>query len=152
MAPPPVADRPPGARQTGQKFYIKERSIMAAGRPTDYRPEFCERVIELGKEGYSKAMIAHDLDVTRNTLDNWAAVNPEFLSAIHDARDAALGWWELQGHKGIWSREFNANAYRLQVTNRFPDDWKDKQTTEHSNPDGSALALTVNFVSPKQEP
>jgi hypothetical protein len=118
---------------------------MAAGRPTDYRSEFCERVIELGKEGYSKAMIAHDLGVTRKTLDNWAETNPEFLHAIHDARDAALGWWELQGHKGIWSREFNANAYRLQVTNRFPDDWKDKQEVDNKH-SGSVAVTRVELI------
>ncbi len=111
------------------------------GRPTDYAPGFCERVVELGKEGYSKAMIAGELDVVRQTLDNWAAQHPEFLDAMTCAREFSLAWWEKQGLEGIWSRDFNAQAYRLQVMNRFPDDWRDRQQVELK---GSLANLDLN--------
>ena len=102
----------------------------SVGRPTDYDPSFCDRVVGLGEEGYSKAMMAAELGVVRQTLDNWASRHPEFLDAMTHAREFSLAWWELQGHKGIWSRDFNANAYRLQMLNRFPDDWRDRQEVE----------------------
>lgn len=102
------------------------------GRPTKYLPEYCERVIELGKQGYSKAEVAASFDVTRKTLDNWCAEYPDFLHAMTRAKELSLGWWEGQGRLGIWSKHFNANAYRLQVMNRFSDDWRDKQETQHS--------------------
>lgn len=104
---------------------IKE-SARSVGRPTDYDPSFCDRVVDLGREGYSKAMIAAELGVVRQTLDNWASRHPEFVDAITRAREFSLAWWERQGHKGIWSRDFNANAYRLQMLNRFPDDWRER--------------------------
>jgi transposase-like protein len=47
---------------------IEKRPV---GRPTKYKEEFCEQVIELGKQGYSKAMIAATLDIARETLDEW---------------------------------------------------------------------------------
>lgn len=105
---------------------------MPAGRPSAYDPAYCERVIELAKEGCGKAEIALELGVTRQTLDNWAAAHPEFLDAITCAREASAGWWEAQGRHGITNRDFNANAYRLQVMNRFPADWRDKQEHEHT--------------------
>lgn len=127
-----------------------EQGATPFGRPTAYRPEMCQVVVDLGRLGYSKAMIAAhpEIDVSRNTLDNWGEEYPDFLSAMLRARELALAWWESQGQLGVWGQGFNANAYRLQVTNRFPAEWKDKQTQEHQNPDGSALALTVNFVTP----
>jgi hypothetical protein len=57
------------------------------------------------------------------------------------ARELAQAWWEDQGQKGIWQKRFNANAYRLQVTNRFPQEWRDKQTLEHSCKDGAPIQV-----------
>ena len=44
---------------------------MPAGRPTDYRPELCEAVIELGKQGKSLVQMAAALDITKQTLLVW---------------------------------------------------------------------------------
>lgn len=97
------------------------------GRPTDYRAEYCERVIALGREGKSKAQIACALDVHRGTLDDWAGRHAEFAVAIARARDLSLAWWEEQLERGIWAgKEFNATAYAFAMKNRFPDDYRDK--------------------------
>ena len=115
---------------------------MPAGRPTKYDPAFCERVVELGKEGYSNASIAAELGVVRKTLYEWAAEYPDFSDAITRAREFSQGWWETQGRSGIWAgSQFNANAYRLQVMNRFPDDWRDKHDVNLS---GSVTSKNIN--------
>jgi len=98
-----------------------------AGRPTKYKKEFCALVIRLGKEGVSRAGWAAQLDIAIATLYNWEENQPEFLEATTRARDLSLAWWNEQGRKGIWSRDFNAPAYRLQVMNRFSKDWRDRQ-------------------------
>jgi acyl CoA:acetate/3-ketoacid CoA transferase len=51
---------------------MNDKNKHPGGRPTSYRTEYCEKVIELGKEGYGKAEIAAGLDVERKTLDNWS--------------------------------------------------------------------------------
>jgi hypothetical protein len=100
----------------------KPKSGSKGGRPTDYRPEHCRRVIEWGREGKSRAQIAAALDVARQTLHDWEKVHPAFLDAMTRAHDLALAWWENQGQDGIWAgKQFNANAYSLQMRNRFPD-------------------------------
>lgn len=100
------------------------------GRPTAYRPEFCERVVELAGDGRGRAEIAFEIGVDRLTLRTWESQHPEFLNAMSRAYDAALAWWEEQGRKGIWEhhkgKRLNANAYRLQMLNRFKADWRDK--------------------------
>ncbi len=117
--------RRPGTRRIRGSRRGREKRTRSVGRPTDYDPSFCDRVVDLGGKGYSKAMTAAELGVVRQTLDNWASQHPDFLDAMTRAREFALAWWERQGHKGIWSRDFNANAYRLQIVNRFPDDWRE---------------------------
>lgn len=125
---------------------------MSGGRPTDYRPEFCETVLALGKEGAGKAEIAAKIGVTRQTLDNWAAAHPEFLDAVTHARELSAGWWEEQGREGVWSREFNANAYSLQVRNRFPDDWRDKSENKTTIAADSTIAGLFTRIAERGKP
>lgn len=110
--------------------------MAKVGRPTKYTPEACDVVVELGRDGASRAEMAAELDIAIKTLHNWEDAHPEFLQATTRARDLAQAWWERQGRRGIWSREFNASAYRLQVMNRFPTDWRDKQDVNLHTPEG----------------
>lgn len=101
---------------------------MAGGRPTDYDPAFCDLVIDLGKTGASKAEMAAECGVTRQTLDNWAEAHPEFLDAVKEAVSWSQAWWEKQGRIATFGGTdgFNATAFIFNMKNRFPADWKDK--------------------------
>lgn len=55
---------------------------MPAGRPTEYRPEYVERAKEMCANGATDAELAHEFDVTVQTLYNWRNKYPEFLDAI----------------------------------------------------------------------
>lgn len=123
---------------------------MAGGRPTDYRPEHCERVVELGREGKSKAQIAAELDVCRNTLDNWAEAHPEFLRALTRARDLSQAWWEDQGQAGIHlGSGFNASLWAKSMSARFPDDYTERQKREVTGKDGGPVekVTTIKLVA-----
>ena len=90
------------------------------------------RIIEMGRIGCSKAEICADIDICFQTWQNWREAHPEFLETTTRAENLSQAWWESQGRQGIWSREFNAPAYSLQVRNRFPADWRDKHDVQHS--------------------
>jgi len=113
------------------------------GRPSKYDPAFCEKVVECGRQGMGRAEIASELDITRNTLAAWESEHPEFLSATTRASEHSAAWWARKGRLGIDDRNFNANAYSLQVRNRFPGEWRDKQQVEHSGVDGKPIELTA---------
>ncbi|MBI1620352.1 helix-turn-helix domain-containing protein [Aquamicrobium zhengzhouense] len=99
------------------------------GRPTRYRPEFCDTVVELGKIGKSKAQMAAHFDVSRQTIDNWAEVNPEFLEALNRAMVHCQAWWEDQGQLGLTLQGFNAAVWRKSVEARFRDDYTERRET-----------------------
>lgn len=97
------------------------------GRPPAYHPRHCARVQELGALGYSRAQIAADIGVARQTLGDWEDAHPDFGAAMERARDLELAWWEHAGQQGMFLTGFSTTAWGLQVRNRFPEAYRDKK-------------------------
>lgn len=114
---------------------------MAAGRPTDYKSEYCQKVIDFGKEGMSKAEMCLELDVARSTFDLWEKTHIEFSEAVSDAIEFSEGWWAKSGRKATFNSEgFNATSYIFNMKNRFRNNWNDKTEVDNKvtvtpNPD-----------------
>jgi hypothetical protein len=106
--------------------------VAEAGRPTSYKPEYCERVIELGKDGASVMEMACELDVVRDTLYEWAKVHPGFSDAFTRARQWSQAWWERAGKSGMMAPGFNAAVWSRSMAARFPADYTEKRQTEMS--------------------
>lgn len=117
----------------------KPEDKRKTGRPTDYRKEYCERLIEMGNLGYTKAMMARDLGVARMTLDNWASDHPEFLDAITRARDLALAFMEEKGLNGLDMAGFNSSLYAKLMSGMFPGDYSEHKKVEVTGKDGQPL-------------
>lgn len=118
---------------------------MAAGRPTLYDPAYCERVVELGMEGKSRAQIASALGVAKATIQNWEAAHPEFLAAMTHARDEAQAWWEGMGQAGLTMQGFNASLWAKNVSCRFREDYSEPKNVILSG-DAANPVRTVNRV------
>lgn len=109
------------------------------GRPSSYDPAFCEQAVALGREGKSKAYIASQIGVHRETLDQWAKAHPEFADAIAHARDLAQAWWEDAGQKGMAEKQFNERVWSRSMAARFPADWRETSRHEHTGADGGPI-------------
>ena len=115
--------------------------MAKVGRPSKYDPDaMLPRILEMAKDGCSKAEIAADIDISHQTWYDWQEKYQEFSETVTRAEELSQAWWEAQGRKGIWSRDFNSSAYSLQVRNRFPKDWSDKQERDVRFPDGIPAA------------
>jgi len=111
-------------------------------RPSEYDPSYCERVIELGKQGMSVVEMAVEIGVSRATLEtNWPAAHPEFLEAFTHARECSQAWWERTGRVGMVENTINPSIWSRSMAARFPRDWREVKGTELSGPQGSAIAL-----------
>ena len=97
------------------------------GRPTAYKPEYCDVVIELGKQGYSNAEMAAHFGVAKQTFSQWKGVYPEFADAVTRADALAQSWWEGKAREGLGSNQFNANLFKIIAYNRFRDDYADRK-------------------------
>lgn len=114
---------------------------MAGGRPTLYKPEYCETVIELGKQGDSLVQMASYFDVTRQSLMEWAKVHPEFSTALNIAKEHCQSWWEKAGREGMFlgGGGFNAAVWKKSMEARFREDYTERSevhqtgTMEHKH-------------------
>jgi hypothetical protein len=124
---PPALDTKPTMPQINQMAH-------PGGRPTKYRPKYCQMVIENGKAGYSLTSAAAKLDVSRDTLTEWGSVHPEFSAAMKRAKALAGNRWEQRASeltdKGGSGGQVAMTIFALK--NLAPDDWKDKHETVHS--------------------
>lgn len=120
------------------------------GRPTKYRPEFCDAVIEDGKLGYSLTAFAATISVDRDTLKEWANVHPEFSAAVKEHKAHRARRWEGRldtiGEKGGGQGSAVATIFALK--NIAPDEWRDR--VEHTGADGGPLE--ISWMAPTSAP
>jgi len=115
------------------------------GRPTKYKPEYCQEVIQLGAEGKSKEQIAAKLEVNWGTLDNWAEQHQEFLLALRTAKELELSYWEELGLNHIvespGSSRLNGGVYNKVMAARFPAKYSERSKVELTGQDGGAVKV-----------
>lgn len=100
---------------------------MPAGRPSKYDPVYCDRVIELGKDGKSQVQIAVALDIPRSTLQSWADQHLEFSAALTRAKECEQAWWEQKGMDGLTADKFNSAIWSKSMSARFRDDYTERR-------------------------
>lgn len=112
------------------------------GRPSLYRPEYCERVLEFGREGMSVVEMAAEIGVSRNALEErWPEAHEEFREAFARARELSQAWWERQGRVGLTAERFNAQVYSRSMAARFPKDWRESKEQRVTGADGGAVQI-----------
>jgi len=119
---------------------------LKVGRPSGYRPEFCELVITCGEQGYSFTEMAVATGYTRDSLRRWEQEHPEFSVALTRAKDLAQAWWEKKARDGVDNSKFNAALWAKVVGSRYRDDYGDKVRTEITGKDGGPVSIAATTV------
>lgn len=116
------------------------QSPRRTGRPTLYRPEYCEEVVKHCAEGLSFEAFAGRVSVSIETIYEWARRYPEFAEAKKRGAAASRIWWENAGKIGMLAPGFNAAVWIFNMKNRFG--WRDKQPDERED-DADLVARKV---------
>lgn len=115
------------------------------GRPTKYKPEFCQQLIDHMAGGLSFESFAAVIEVDRDTLYEWNNSQPDFSDATKRAKDKCQLYWEKlgrdhvlnesieeenyeEGTKKKSSKSLNPAIWVFNMKNRFK--WRDKQPEE----------------------
>ncbi len=141
------------------------------GRPTDYRPEYCQKAIDLCERGATDDEIAECFDVSTRTIFRWKAEHPEFCQAIRAGKEIAderverslyqmatgryvVEQQAIKVKRGQYEEEVEvvdvekfiqpeATAAAFWLKNRKPEQWRDVSRQERTGPDGGPQQLNV---------
>src|ERR1700721_1643199 len=70
------------------------KDYLKIGRPTDYRPEYCDALIAHMREGYSFESFGANVGAHKQTLYTWAEVHPDFADAKKEGTALSLKFYE----------------------------------------------------------
>jgi hypothetical protein len=114
-------------------------------RPTLFRPEFCEKVVEFCAWGYSLTAFAGEIGVSRDCLTKWGRAHPEFLLALQVAKAAAARWHEDHGRRiaANGGAPGQASMVMFCLRNFAPDDFGENRA---SGDNSTNVNVTFNRV------
>ena len=90
--------------------------------------------------------MAAELDVTRQTLENWSKAYPEFLDAITRGIEKSQQWWEDAGQGGLTMPGFGASVWSRSMAARFPADWREQKDHSVTGANGGPIQMQVEKV------
>lgn len=115
------------------------------GRPSYYDPSFCATIVEVGKNGGSRAEMAVACDTSLASFKRWVNDHEEFGEAYELAKTYSQSWWEKVGQNHIIETKdgdrVNPSLYGRSMSARFPDDWRDHSRTEITGKDGAPFEV-----------
>jgi hypothetical protein len=98
------------------------------GRPSEYRPEYCEAVVASMAQGLSLSAFCGSIGKSKDQVYSWITLHSEFSNAVARARSKRVLWLEqklLRSRKGA---ETSAAIFALR--NADPTEWRDLKHTE----------------------
>ena len=110
--------------------------INKGGQPTKYRPEFCAEVKTFMALGYSISAFAGHVEVSRETVYEWARTIPEFADALEVARGKRVQTLE-EGLLRVDQSGPAVTARIFALKNAAPHEWRDR--VEHTGADGGPI-------------
>lgn len=142
---------------------------MPAGRPTSYKPEYCEQAVKLSKMGATDAEMADFFEVAISTLNLWKIKHTEFSESLRVGKEIAdkrvvdslyqraMGYThpdvDIRVVEGAIVKTDLVKHYPPDTTamifwlkNRDPSNWRDKTDIEHS---GTVAGMTDEQIEQK---
>ncbi len=131
---------------------MTEEAKPAVGRPTKYKPTYCEEVISLMATGLSFMAACAELGVHRTTAYDWAKEYPEFADALNLGRGKRvlflerrlLGQPNADGEVVMSGPVVTSTIFALK--NAAPEEWRDKHEHEVGGKGGAPIQINITAI------
>jgi hypothetical protein len=115
---------------------------LSPGQPTKYKSEYCELIVEHMAKGNSLVSFACLIDVSAETVYEWARVHPEFSEAFKKAKDKCQRYFENMGLHGMTqNKDFKPAMWIFWMKARFG--WREDNSDENTK---TPINVTFNVV------
>ena len=109
-------------KRTRIKAHERE-GYVRPGPPSQYRPEYCQRIIDYMGKGHTLTAFAGSIDVDKQTVYRWISQYPEFSEAADRAKAKQVCPWEEKLITADKGGEVAAAIFALK--NAAPDEWRE---------------------------
>ncbi len=130
------------------KPYPDHSNLKLTGRPSHYKPEYCDEVVPLLAEGASIEEVGAHLKCGYTTVYQWMEMYPEFREAIKTGRELSKGWWIGQGRTQLHSHSFNSTLWYMNMKNRWG--WSDKTENIHHHTLDQTAERVATIINPHE--
>jgi hypothetical protein len=90
-----------------------------------FKPEMCQRIIEMGKEGASQKMMFAEIGINKGVADTWKKNHPEFADALDSAVTNAQAYWEREILANVNNKGFNSRLAEIALRGQFQQDYRE---------------------------
>lgn len=91
----------------------------------EFKPEMCECLIKMGKQGASQKMMWSELGISKDVAEGWKKKYPEFADALGVALVHSQAFWEREMLANVGNKSFNSRIAEIALRGQFPQDYKD---------------------------
>ena len=115
------------------------------GRPTKYDPTYCDEVVILGAQGYTKEEMCAELKFTMSTMHEWCKLHSDFSNAVKESVHLAQAYMERKAREALDkpTSAFNHSLWTKIVQCRFPHVYRDVERKEISGIEGQPIPVAV---------
>ena len=123
---------------------LRDKAVPA-GRPTNYRPEYCDLAWKYCLLGITDKQLAEMFDTSEQTLNAWKNEYPEFLEAIKEGRKTA----DARVAESLYKKALGCSHPESKIV--MVDGAPEIITiTKHHPPDTSAASLWLRNRQPER--
>lgn len=125
-----------------KKPSVRGANSPLRGRPSKYKPEYCEMMIAHTKAGGFFEGFAMSIDVTKETLLDWTTTYPDFSDAYKKASQAQLEHFQKLGY-GLATGQVKGQvaAWCFMMKNMFK--WRDVQEIDMNKTTTQKLIINM---------
>jgi hypothetical protein len=103
------------------------------GRPSNYRPEYCDLIIAEMAKGYSLGACAATIGCARSTINEWVSRYPDFSEAVKLGLSHRQKQWETAAMQSAFTGGAgNVGMITMGLRNAGREDWSEPEHVKHA--------------------
>ena len=116
------------------------------GRPTKYKKEMCQQVVDAMAKGYSKEAACAEIGIWYQTMQERVKSRPDFSVAVKRGEQLSALWWEKVGLAATIGKVpgFSSPTWIFNMKNR--QGWADKQDVTLGGHVSTSVPLSAKEV------
>ncbi len=113
-----------------QENVILEGEVIKAGRPSTYKPEFIEKMLDAMEQGASDTKVMKILGICRDTFYRWLKEHDDFKEAHEYGKTFVEVHWDNVVEYGIMNPKAVNGTLLVAYLKKRDKKWRDSSTPE----------------------